>query len=84
MATAAVDRVQMSEAEWEARQELAACYRVFAMLGWSEMIYNHITLKIPGEDGAFLINPFGLHFSEVMPPKMKNSANTNTRRSGAS
>ena len=35
------------------------------MLGWSEMIYNHITLKIPGEDGAFLINPFGLHFSEV-------------------
>src|SRR3546814_17940522 len=35
------------------------------MLGLSEMIYNHITLKVPGEDGAFLINPFGLHFSEV-------------------
>src|SRR3546814_18253064 len=32
---------------------------------WSEMIFNHITLKVPGEDGAFLINPFGLHFSEV-------------------
>ena len=55
----------MTEAEWEARQQLAACYRVFAMLGWSEMIYNHITLKISDEDGAFLINPFGLHFSEV-------------------
>ncbi|WP_112382372.1 class II aldolase/adducin family protein [Sphingomonas carotinifaciens] len=54
-----------SVAEWEARQHLAACYRVFDMLGWSEMIYNHITLKVPDEDGAFLINPFGLHFSEV-------------------
>ena len=56
---------QMTQAEWDARQELAACYRVFDMLGWSEMIYNHITLKVPDEDGAFLINPFGLHFSEV-------------------
>ena len=65
MATAVLRNSQMSEAEWEARQQLAACYRVFHMLGWSEMIYNHITLKIPGEEGAFLINPFGLHFSEV-------------------
>jgi len=65
MATALRDRQQVSEAEWEARQQLAACYRVFDMLGWSEMIYNHITLKVPGEDNAFLINPFGLHFSEV-------------------
>lgn len=54
-----------SQAEWEARQQLAACYRVFDMLGWSEMIYNHITVKLPEEDDAFLINPFGLHFSEV-------------------
>jgi ribulose-5-phosphate 4-epimerase/fuculose-1-phosphate aldolase len=55
--------------EWAARQELAACYRVFAMLGWTEMIYNHITLRIPasvcGDDKQFLINPFGLHYSEV-------------------
>lgn len=65
MATAVRDAPMMSAAEWEARQQLAACYRVFDMLGWSEMIYNHITLKVPGEDGAFLINPFGLHFSEV-------------------
>jgi ribulose-5-phosphate 4-epimerase/fuculose-1-phosphate aldolase len=56
---------KMSDAEWSARQELAACYRVFAHMGWAEQIYNHITLKVPGEDGAFLINPFGLHFSEV-------------------
>lgn len=65
MATALAEKSRVTEAEWEARQQLAACYRVFDMLGWSEMIYNHITLKVPGEDGAFLINPFGLHFSEV-------------------
>lgn len=51
--------------EWAARQKLAACYRIFAMMGWDEGIYNHITVKVPDEDGAFLINPFGLHFSEV-------------------
>ncbi|SFS04407.1 class II aldolase/adducin family protein [Sphingomonas jatrophae] len=67
MATLSQDRPQtgMSTAEQAARQELAACYRVFDHLGWSESIYNHITLKVPGEEGAFLINPFGLHFSEV-------------------
>ena len=65
MATAIRRNSQISESEWAARQELAACYRVFDMLGWSEMIYNHITVKVPDEEGAFLINPFGLHFSEV-------------------
>ncbi len=55
----------VSDAERAARLELAACYRIFAMLGWDEMIYNHITVKLPDQDGAFLINPFGMHFSEV-------------------
>jgi ribulose-5-phosphate 4-epimerase/fuculose-1-phosphate aldolase len=55
----------MTEAEWNARLELAATYRVFDHMGWSEMIYNHISLKVPDEEGAFLINPYGLHFSEV-------------------
>jgi ribulose-5-phosphate 4-epimerase/fuculose-1-phosphate aldolase len=54
-----------SDAEWAARQELAATYRVFDHLGWSESIYNHITLRVPGEEGAFLINPFGMLYSEV-------------------
>jgi ribulose-5-phosphate 4-epimerase/fuculose-1-phosphate aldolase len=65
MATAIRRNAQWSESEWQARQQLAACYRVFDMLGWSEMIYNHITVKLPDEEGAFLINPFGLHFGEV-------------------
>ncbi len=55
--------------EWQARLQLAACYRVFAHLGWTEMIYNHITLRLPasvsGGEKHFLINPFGLHYSEV-------------------
>jgi ribulose-5-phosphate 4-epimerase/fuculose-1-phosphate aldolase len=55
----------MRTEEREVRQQLAACYRIFAMMGWDEMIFNHITVKVPGEDGAFLINPYGLHFSEV-------------------
>lgn len=55
----------MSEAEWQARTQLAAAYRIFDHLGWVELIYNHITLRVPGEDGAFLINPFGLSYDEV-------------------
>jgi len=55
--------------EWQARVQLAACYRVFDMLGWTEMIYNHITVRLPdsvtGDQKQFLINPFGLHYSEV-------------------
>jgi len=55
--------------EWQSRLQLASCYRVFAMLGWTEMIYNHITLRLPDSvtsgDTQFLINPFGLHYSEV-------------------
>src|SRR3546814_3875943 len=65
MATQLKRNSKYSEAEWTARQELAACYRIFAMMGWDEMIFNHITVKVPGEEGAFLINPYGLHFSEV-------------------
>ena len=51
--------------EWEARVLLAACYRVFDHLGWTEMIFNHISLRVPGPEKAFLINPFGLHYREV-------------------
>jgi ribulose-5-phosphate 4-epimerase/fuculose-1-phosphate aldolase len=51
--------------EWELRVELAACYRIFAMRGWTEMIFNHITMRVPGPEHHFLINPFGLHYSEV-------------------
>jgi ribulose-5-phosphate 4-epimerase/fuculose-1-phosphate aldolase len=65
MATQLKRNSKYSEAEWTARQELAACYRIFAMMGWDEMIFNHITVKLEDQEGAFLINPYGMHFSEV-------------------
>lgn len=55
----------MSDSEKALRIQLAACYRIFAYLGWDELIFNHITVKIPDEEGRFLINPYGLHYSEV-------------------
>lgn len=51
--------------EWALRVELAAAYRIFDHLGWTELIYNHITVRVPGPERHFLINPFGLHYSEV-------------------
>lgn len=74
---AVLQKAGMHPDEWKARVELAACYRVFAMLGWTEMIYNHITVRLPDSASGgsategvlrspqFLINPFGLHYSEV-------------------
>jgi len=59
----------MHPQEKQLRNELAACYRLFDLLGWTELIYNHITVRLPAEvskgEVHFLINPFGLHFSEV-------------------
>lgn len=63
MATAIKTEI-MPDSEWAARRELAAAYRIFAMFGWDELIFNHITVKLE-EDGAFLINPFGMHFGEI-------------------
>ncbi len=57
--------IAVSGEERAARQRLAACYRVFDYLGWTESIFNHITLRVPGPETIFLINPFGLHYSEV-------------------
>ena len=56
---------RFSAEEWAARVQLAAAYRIFDRLGWSELIYNHISLRLPGDAGHLLLNPFGLHYSEV-------------------
>ncbi|MEO5843379.1 MAG: class II aldolase/adducin family protein [Caldimonas sp.] len=63
--SAFVRPARFSPEEWHARVQLAAAYRIFDRLGWTELIYNHISLRVPGEDGHYLINPFGLHYSEV-------------------
>ena len=55
----------VSAEEWSVRLELAALYRAFDWLGWTELIYNHITAKVPGPEQHYLINPYGLWYSEV-------------------
>jgi ribulose-5-phosphate 4-epimerase/fuculose-1-phosphate aldolase len=52
-------------AEWALRVQLAAAYRIADHLGWSELIYTHISMRVPGEQHHFLINPYGLRFDEV-------------------
>ena len=61
----ALAKAGFSTEEWDARVQLAAAYRIFNLLGWTELIYNHISLRVPGPQTHFLINPFGLHYSEV-------------------
>jgi ribulose-5-phosphate 4-epimerase/fuculose-1-phosphate aldolase len=70
MSEAFVRPARFSEAEWAARVKLAACYRIFAHLGWQELIYNHISLRVQGTESHFLINPFGLHYTEVTASNM--------------
>ncbi|CAD6561565.1 Methylthioribulose-1-phosphate dehydratase [Paraburkholderia hiiakae] len=56
---------RVSPAEWEARVNLAAAYRLTAMFGWDDLVFTHISARIPGPDRHFLINPFGLMFDEI-------------------
>jgi ribulose-5-phosphate 4-epimerase/fuculose-1-phosphate aldolase len=56
---------QVSPEEWAMRVDLAACYRLVDMYGWTDMLGTHISARVPGEDDAFLINPYGLLFEEI-------------------
>ena len=56
---------KVSEEEWQARVALAALYRLVALHGWDDMIYTHISARVPGPDHHFLINPYGLFFGEM-------------------
>ncbi len=58
-------RQKVSAAEWQARLDCAAVYRLLAVFGMSDLIYNHVTLHIPGEAGRLLINPFGWMYEEI-------------------
>ena len=55
----------MTEAEWKLRVELAAAYRLVDHFGWGELIYAHLTARVPGTDEHFLINPWGLNYDEI-------------------
>ncbi|HEX7699789.1 MAG TPA: class II aldolase/adducin family protein [Kofleriaceae bacterium] len=55
----------VSEEEWKLRVDLAACYRLVALYGWDDLIFTHISARLPGGDHHFLINPYGMTFDEV-------------------
>jgi len=56
---------KVSDAEWQLRCDLAACYRLVALHGWSDLVFTHISVRLPGEGHRFLINPYGLLFEEI-------------------
>lgn len=58
-------RAQVGAQEWQQRVELAACYRMIAHLGWDDLIFTHISARVPGPDAHFLLNPYGMMFEEV-------------------
>lgn len=58
-------RSLVSAEEWQLRVDLAACYRLVALYGWSDLVFTHISARIPGPDHHFLINPYGLMFDEI-------------------
>ena len=58
-------REQCSAEEWRTRVDLAAAYRLVALFGWDDLVFTHISARVPGEHGSFLINPYGLLFEEI-------------------
>jgi ribulose-5-phosphate 4-epimerase/fuculose-1-phosphate aldolase len=59
-----------SEEEQALRAQLAQFYRLVDFFGWTEMIFNHISVRLPGPDNHYLVNPFGLHYDEVTPENL--------------
>ena len=58
-------RGKVGAAEWQARVDCAACYRLVALFGMNDLVYNHVSARVPGEEGHFLINPYGYAYEEV-------------------
>ena len=58
-------RSQVSDEEWQVRTDLAACYRAIAMHGWDDLIFTHVSARVPGPEHHFLINAYGMMFEEI-------------------
>jgi ribulose-5-phosphate 4-epimerase/fuculose-1-phosphate aldolase len=56
---------KVSPAEWQLRVDLAACYRLIALYGWDDLVFTHVSARIPGPEHHFLINPYGMMFEEI-------------------
>ncbi len=55
----------LRKAEWKVRTELAAAYRLVALFGWDDLVFTHLSARVPGPDHHFLINPYGMMFDEI-------------------
>src|SRR4029453_13085992 len=69
MAATALDipslKGKVSEEEWAVRVDLAAAYRLVSRYGWEDLVFTHISARVPGTEDQFLINPYGLFFDEI-------------------
>ena len=71
-------RSQVTESEWQQRVDLAALYRLVAHHGWDDLLFTHLSARVPGTDGEFLLNPVGLMFDEITASSLvKVDANGN-------
>jgi ribulose-5-phosphate 4-epimerase/fuculose-1-phosphate aldolase len=69
----------VTSSEWQARVDLAACYRLVDLYGMSDMMANHISSRVPDEDGAFLINAYGMRYEEITASSRIRSTTTSAR-----
>jgi ribulose-5-phosphate 4-epimerase/fuculose-1-phosphate aldolase len=65
MAEQMTKNAEISDAEWQMRVDLAACYRLFVKYGWTDLIFTHLSARVPGFSDQYLINPYGLLFDEI-------------------
>lgn len=72
---------QVSTEEWQLRIDLAACYRLVALYGWSDLVFTHISARIPGPEHHFLINPYGMMFDEITASSLIKVDQTGSKHS---
>lgn len=63
-------RERVTPSEWRMRVDLAAAYRLVALFGWEDLVFTHISARVPDEPDHFLINPYGLCFEEITAPSL--------------
>lgn len=70
---------RVSAEEWQLRVDLAAAYRLVALYGWDDLVFTHLTVRVPGPEHHFLINPYGMMFDEITPPHWSRSTSRAAR-----
>ena len=76
-------RAQCSDAEWRVRHDLAACYRLIELYVISDMMANHVSARVPGEEDAFLINAYGMLYEEITASSLRSRSITTARFSSS-